>query len=149
VRFIQVKVSTRVLRTIDKCGGLDEYLVGEKSARVKELGMKGWELRWRVMQTPWWKSKVRAQRMALGLVELERLEMKKNARERKEELVGRDGAIVSEEVLAEQVKAYDEEAAQEEVVLSEEAITGDRRGDGFMVEQPPPSTIPTTPEARV
>jgi large subunit ribosomal protein L28 len=148
-RFIQIKVSTRVLRTIDKCGGLDEYVVGEKSARVKELGMKGWELRWRVMQTPWWKSKARAEREGLGLVELERLEMKRNHRVGGEELVGRDGAVVSEEVLAEQVRAYDEEAAKEEVMLSEESITGEARSDGFMVEQPPPPKIPTEAEARV
>ncbi|KIW06492.1 uncharacterized protein PV09_02928 [Verruconis gallopava] len=53
-RYVRVKVATRVLRTIDKCGGLDEYLVGEKPARIKELGMKGWELRCKVMETQWW-----------------------------------------------------------------------------------------------
>lgn len=40
-----------MLRTIDKVGGLDEYLLGEKSARIKELGIEGWALRWRIMQT--------------------------------------------------------------------------------------------------
>lgn len=40
-----------MLRTIDKVGGLDEYLLGEKSARIKELGVEGWALRWRIMQT--------------------------------------------------------------------------------------------------
>ena len=40
-----------MLRTIDKCGGLDNYLLGNKAQRVKELGLKGWELRWRVMQS--------------------------------------------------------------------------------------------------
>ena len=40
-----------MLRTIDKCGGLDGYLLGNKAQRIKELGVKGWELRWRVMQS--------------------------------------------------------------------------------------------------
>ncbi|KTW28516.1 ribosomal protein L28 [Pneumocystis carinii B80] len=44
-KLVQLKVSTRALRTIAKVGGLDEYLTGNKSARLKELGMRGWELR--------------------------------------------------------------------------------------------------------
>lgn len=50
--FVQVRVTTRTLRTIDKLGGLDNYLLGEKSARIKELGESGWWLRWAIMQTP-------------------------------------------------------------------------------------------------
>ena len=53
-----MKVATRVLRTIDKVGGLDQYLLGEKAGRVKELGVEGWRLRWRVMK-----------RMAMGRVQ--------------------------------------------------------------------------------
>jgi ribosomal protein L28 len=68
--FIQVKVTTRVLRTIDKCGGLDEYLVGEKTGRIKELGMKGWELRWRVMNSPWWKNRCKDDLQKMGMGEL-------------------------------------------------------------------------------
>ena len=37
------------MRTIKKCGGLDQYLLGDKPARIKELGLFGWKLRWRVM----------------------------------------------------------------------------------------------------
>lgn len=68
--YIQVKVTTRVLRTIDKCGGLDEYLVGEKTGRIKELGMKGWELRWRVMNSPWWRNRCKADLEKMGMGEL-------------------------------------------------------------------------------
>ncbi|KAI9665686.1 MAG: 39S ribosomal protein L24, mitochondrial [Bathelium mastoideum] len=51
-RPIRLRVATRVLRTIDKLGGLDEYLVGSSSAaRLRELGVTGWALRWRVLQT--------------------------------------------------------------------------------------------------
>ncbi|KTW32458.1 ribosomal protein L28 [Pneumocystis jirovecii RU7] len=43
--FIQLKVSMRALRTIVKVGGLDEYVTGNKPARLKELSARGWELR--------------------------------------------------------------------------------------------------------
>ncbi len=52
-RYLRVKVQARVLRTIDKVGGLDEYLMGESPARIKELGMEGWRMRWRLMKTEW------------------------------------------------------------------------------------------------
>ncbi|KAL9081489.1 MAG: hypothetical protein Q9157_000047 [Trypethelium eluteriae] len=51
-RPVRLRVATRVLRTIDKVGGLDEYLVGSNtSARIRELGVTGWALRWRILQT--------------------------------------------------------------------------------------------------
>jgi len=45
-----VKVSSRVMRTIDKVGGIDEYLLGGKADRVRELGVEGWNLRWAIVQ---------------------------------------------------------------------------------------------------
>lgn len=66
-RYVQVRVSTRVLRTIDKLGGLDEYLLGEKETRIRELGESGWWLRWAIMQTPGVKKQFAAEREALGL----------------------------------------------------------------------------------
>lgn len=66
-RHVQVRVSARVLRTIDKLGGLDEYLLGEKETRIRELGESGWWLRWAIMQTPRIKSRFAAERKALGL----------------------------------------------------------------------------------
>lgn len=39
------------VRTIEKCGGLDQYLMGEKPARLKELGPFGWKLRWLVVNS--------------------------------------------------------------------------------------------------
>ena len=66
-RWVRVKVVTRVLRTIDKVGGLDAYLLGEKPARVKELGMAGWALRWRVMRTPVVRERMARERERLGL----------------------------------------------------------------------------------
>lgn len=66
-RTVQVRVSARVLRTIDKLGGLDEYLLGEKEARIKELGESGWWLRWAVMQTNAVRKRFQRERVALGL----------------------------------------------------------------------------------
>lgn len=36
---MEVRVTTRVLRTVDKVEGLDEFLLGEKAGRIKELGI--------------------------------------------------------------------------------------------------------------
>ena len=66
-KFVRVKVQARVLRTIDKVGGLDEYLLGDKAARVKELGMEGWALRWKLMQTPIVRERFRQEKIAMGL----------------------------------------------------------------------------------
>ncbi|KAG8530906.1 uncharacterized protein KY384_004263 [Bacidia gigantensis] len=66
-RFVRLKVQARVLRTIDKVGGLDEYLLGDKSARIKELGLTGWHLRWQIMQTERVKERFRTEKVRLGL----------------------------------------------------------------------------------
>ncbi|OJD14498.1 hypothetical protein AJ78_05148 [Emergomyces pasteurianus Ep9510] len=50
-KTLKLKVQHRVLRTIKKVGGLDQYLLGDKPARIKELGIFGWNLRWKVMQS--------------------------------------------------------------------------------------------------
>ncbi|POS69754.1 54S ribosomal protein L24 [Diaporthe helianthi] len=65
--FVQTKVTTSVLRTIDKAGGLDNYLLGDKTQRIKELGPWGWKLRWRIMQSETVEQRFAAERMALGL----------------------------------------------------------------------------------
>jgi large subunit ribosomal protein L28 len=66
-KFLELKVQHRVLRTIKKVGGLDEYLLGDKPARIKELGTFGWGLRWKVMQSPAMRKRFRAERNTLGL----------------------------------------------------------------------------------
>ena len=70
-KTLEIKVSTRVLRTIDKVGGLDEYLLGQKSQRIKDLGTMGWQLRWELMQTPAVKARFAKERKLLGLKEEE------------------------------------------------------------------------------
>lgn len=49
-RMIKIRLTTRVLRTITKEGGLDRYLTKDSSARVKELGLFGWRLRYDVLK---------------------------------------------------------------------------------------------------
>ena len=67
-QFIQVRLTLRVLRTIDKVGGIDEYLLGSDSpARIKALGVAGWDLRWKVMQTEGYQERIKRERRRLGL----------------------------------------------------------------------------------
>ncbi|KKK22802.1 hypothetical protein P175DRAFT_0449642 [Aspergillus ochraceoroseus IBT 24754] len=66
---LYIKVTRKALRTIWKSGGLDNYLLDDRPGRVKELGMFGWELRWRVMQTPKIQEQFRHERQRLGLPE--------------------------------------------------------------------------------
>lgn len=49
-KSIKLKVATRVLKTIDKEGGLDEYLLKDKPARIKTLGKVGWQLRYQLLK---------------------------------------------------------------------------------------------------
>jgi large subunit ribosomal protein L28 len=114
-----------VLRTVDKVGGLDEYLLGEKAARIKELGMGGWKLRWRIMQTEKVKERFRLQREKLGLPPKE------------EVLLGSDGMIASEQQVAEQIAQFDQDLEKgEDFPLSEEAEGMSEEDPAFMEEQP-------------
>ncbi|TGO83529.1 hypothetical protein BPOR_0631g00040 [Botrytis porri] len=109
-RQIKLRVTTKVLRTIDKAGGLDEYLLGEKTQRIKELGMGGWKLRWRIMQTETIKERFRAQREKMGLPPKEEVYLDEN------------GFGITKEEIMEQVRKYDAAMARnEEVVIDEEA----------------------------
>lgn len=47
---IKMKLTARVLRTITHEGGLDNYLTKDKEARIKELGIFGWRLRYDVLK---------------------------------------------------------------------------------------------------
>ncbi|OCT44221.1 hypothetical protein CLCR_00644 [Cladophialophora carrionii] len=51
-RELKLPITARVMRTIKKCGGIDAYVTGIKPARIKELGLLGWKLRWLVMTSP-------------------------------------------------------------------------------------------------
>ncbi|WYZ37631.1 hypothetical protein EsH8_II_001137 [Colletotrichum jinshuiense] len=65
--WVRTRLTTRVLRTVRKEGGLDAYVTKNKAARVKELGPGGWKLRWLVMQTSSFRERYEAERAALGV----------------------------------------------------------------------------------
>lgn len=46
---IRIRTATSVLRSITREGGLDNYLIKDKAARIKELGPAGWKLRFKVL----------------------------------------------------------------------------------------------------
>lgn len=100
-------MSARVLRTIDKLGGLDEYLLGEKASRIKDLGESGWWLRWAIMQTQTVKSRFAAERQRLGLP------------------ADRSELEAATETLG----------AEEETALDEDALEAVPMDDAFQIEQ--------------
>ncbi|KAI1447295.1 hypothetical protein F5Y02DRAFT_42755 [Annulohypoxylon stygium] len=65
--FIRTRLTTRVLKTIDRLGGIDEYLLGSKAQRIKELGPAGWALRWKIIQTPAIQERFARERADMGL----------------------------------------------------------------------------------
>ncbi|KAH9875471.1 hypothetical protein J1614_004963 [Plenodomus biglobosus] len=64
---IKLRVTANVLKTIDREGGLDEYLLKDSEHRIKELGPMGWALRWTLMQTSEVIERLRADAAALGI----------------------------------------------------------------------------------
>lgn len=125
-KFVKTRITARVLRTVEKVGGLDNYLLGGKAQRIKELGMGGWKLRWRVMQTPAIKAQFAAEREALGLPP------------KVEVLVGSDGLPVSKEQVAEEIQKYDDMLDKEqEIDIGEPEAEGEVK---FMDEAAKPKT---------
>ena len=116
-----------MLRTLDKVGGLDEYLLGEKAGRVKELGMEGWKLRWRIMQTEKVKEMFRLQREQMGLPPKEEVH------------IGSSGNLVSVEEVEEEVRLFDEglEMGKDLAIGEEIELEGEGVEDGFMEEEQP------------
>lgn len=64
---IKLRITSNVMKTIDREGGLDEYLLKDSVQRIKELGPTGWALRWTLMQRPVVIDRLRAEAAALGL----------------------------------------------------------------------------------
>lgn len=64
---IKTRLTLRVLKTIKKEGGLENYLLKSKPARIKELGPGGWNLRWLLMQTRAVQERFNEERLAMGL----------------------------------------------------------------------------------
>lgn len=49
-RRVKTRASTKLLRTVTKEGGLDKYLLKDKPARIKTMGLKGWKLKYEIMK---------------------------------------------------------------------------------------------------
>jgi large subunit ribosomal protein L28 len=123
--YIRLRITTRVLRTVDKVGGLDEYLLGEKAGRIKELGMGGWKLRWRIMQTESVKERFRKQRQLMGLPPKE------------EVLQGSDGMIATKQQVEDEIQKFDEDLQEgKDVDIGEELEEQVTLDEGFMNEEP-------------
>ncbi|KAL2117344.1 hypothetical protein VTJ04DRAFT_9512 [Mycothermus thermophilus] len=128
--FVRTRVTTRVLRTIDKVGGLDEYLLGCKPQRVKELGPWGWRLRWRIMQTPAVRERFARERAALGLP----LKDEETLRQEAEQPLP-DGSPAGEALMAETDKMLAEES--EFQLSTDEAEASEAADESFMKEEKP------------
>ncbi|KAK7416591.1 hypothetical protein QQZ08_011955 [Neonectria magnoliae] len=64
---IKTRLTLRVLKTIRREGGLQEYLLKGKPARLKELGPGGWNMRWLLMQSRAIQERFNEERVALGM----------------------------------------------------------------------------------
>lgn len=64
---IKTRLTLRVLKTIRREGGLQEYLLKSKPARLKELGPGGWNMRWLLMQSRAIQERFNEERIALGM----------------------------------------------------------------------------------
>lgn len=64
---VKTRLTLRVLKTIRREGGLQEYLLKSKPARLKELGPGGWNLRWLLMQSRDVQQRFNEERVSLGL----------------------------------------------------------------------------------
>ncbi|KAL2073604.1 hypothetical protein VTL71DRAFT_10930 [Oculimacula yallundae] len=122
--YIRLRITTRVLRTVDKVGGLDEYLLGNRAGRIKELGMGGWKLRWRIMQTEKVKERFRREREMMGLPP------------KMEEPIGLDGHPATLAQVQEDIGTFDTKLLNgQNVDIGDdlEAVEGEL---GFMHEEP-------------
>lgn len=66
---VRTRLTARVLKTIRREGGIDNYLLKTTPARLRDLGPGGWSLRWLVMQTTAVQRRFNHQRRAMGLPE--------------------------------------------------------------------------------
>lgn len=136
-RTLRLKVRTRVLRTIDKVGGLDEYLLGGTSARLKELGEEGWRLRWAILQSPAMKKRLKEDTRLRGAVG----SMARGLMADRKVLPGASMAAIPalEEAVVETAAEVEQDAVGEESEIDvEERIRRHLDENTHMREQPAP-----------
>ncbi|KAF1997741.1 hypothetical protein P154DRAFT_524604 [Amniculicola lignicola CBS 123094] len=64
---VKLRITAKVLKIIDREGGLDNYLLKDKESRIKELGPLGWDLRCTLLRRPAVIMSRRAEAAALGI----------------------------------------------------------------------------------
>lgn len=136
--LVRTRVTTRVLRTIDKLGGLDEYLLGSKTGRIRDLGPWGWMLRWRIMQTPAVRARFAAERAAMGLPPSEEESQVSAAAQMVADMkaLGAPEDVTADEVIAETDRMLKED--REFGIGEEETLVEEVKDDaGFMNEVDP------------
>ncbi|RYP48084.1 hypothetical protein DL769_011249 [Monosporascus sp. CRB-8-3] len=131
--FVRTRLTAQVLRTVDRLGGIDEYLLGSKARRIRELGPAGWALRWKIMQTPAVRARFAREREALGLPPKEERAAEEAVHP---ELVGEDGggmAAGAVEDLVDGMIARDEEFVLGEVTEAERAAAAQHAAEAELV----------------
>jgi large subunit ribosomal protein L28 len=132
---IKLRITANVLKTMDREGGLDEYLLKDNEHRLKELGPLGWALRCTLIQKPEVVVRLRSEAAALGLDQAtidkqwptrEMLAKEKTAQA---ELV-RAADLIGEEPEEDVAAAEEEPLDAEEEPLDAEAETPDAEGPG-------------------
>ena len=83
-------------------------MLGEKAARIKELGVWGWGLRWRIMRTDKVRERFRLQRIEMGLPEAG-LAGTSGVGE-----MGLNGEVKSEDELIKEEREFDQRLDREE-----------------------------------
>jgi large subunit ribosomal protein L28 len=66
-RSFRFRLTTGVMRTIDRVGGLDNYLLEGGLNRIKQLGVAGWHWRWHLMQTKSYNDRFQKEAEKLGI----------------------------------------------------------------------------------
>lgn len=125
-RMLRLKVSTRVLRTIDKVGGLDQYVLGDKPGRVRELGEEGWKLRWAMISHPGMRRRARGNPALESMIKSIHQEVARKESADAQTLI--DAEVASVMSTQQPHRTYVAPAAREVV-------------DEYMREQPPPPTL--------
>lgn len=139
-RWVRLRVTTRVLKTIDKVGGLDSYVLGGGATRVKELGPEGWKLRWVVMNAARESGEVvtglgERELRELGRVfgEVERVEGERRGEERLlEEMERVEGELRAEERETERRLEGEKEVEVHPMIREEGRDPGSVRARGLM-----------------
>jgi large subunit ribosomal protein L28 len=97
------------LKTMDREGGLDEYLLKDNEHRLKELGPLGWALRWTLLQKPVVLERMRSEAAALGLDQATIDAQWPTAEMQRSE---QHGLVTAAELIGEETEEFDDELAE-------------------------------------